>query len=436
MSLEPADLLIEARWVMPMAPANTVLADHAVAVRAGRIVALGPIDEMSARYEPHERVVRRYHALLPGLVNSHTRAAMTLLRGLPVQGPKARWLRETVSPAERYCLSADFVRDGTRLAIAEMLQAGVTSFADMYMFPEEAARVASTARIRAAIGLPIADTANAWADGATAHFAKAERLWDEYKSDPWVCFYFAPYPGAAISDETLIRVRRVADELDARVAVEMDMDGGAGADLHPSPLQRLEGLGLLRPGFAAIQPVDLHPQDLEIIIRTGLSVVAAPHSSLRLGSGACPVEQLHARQVVVGLATADPPSAGALDILAEARAATLTARGNGGSLSAETALWMATLGGATALGLGATIGSIEPGKAADLVCFDLAPLGSLPTRRPADSILFGATRQQVSDVWTSGREVVRDGHLLAFDETELSELAHHWQVRIYPGEPP
>jgi 5-methylthioadenosine/S-adenosylhomocysteine deaminase len=328
-------------------------------------------------------------------------------------------------------MGPDFVRDGTRLAIGEMLRAGVTSFADMYMFPEEAARVASTARVRAAIGLPIANATTAWADGATAHFAKAERLWDEYKSDPWISLYFAPHPAAEISDETLIRVRRVADELDARVAVEVDEARDAGGGLPRGPLRRLEGLGLLRPGFTAIQPADLHPRDLDIIDRTGISVVAAPQSNLRLGSGACPVEQLHARQAVVGLGTGDPPSAGALDILAEARAATLTARANGGSLSAESALWMATLGGATALGLGATIGSIEPDKAADLVCFDLGPLSCLPARRPADAILFGATRQQVSDVWTSGREAVSGGHLLAFDPEELAELAHHWEARIW-----
>jgi 5-methylthioadenosine/S-adenosylhomocysteine deaminase len=440
MSLEPADLLIEARWVLPIAPANTVLADHAVAVRAGRIVALGPSAEMSARFEPRERVVRRHHALLPGLVNSHTRAAMTLLRGLPVQGPRGRWLRETVSPAERSCMSPDFVRDGTRLALGEMLRAGVTSFADMYMFPEEAARVASTARIRTAIGLPISDATTAWADGATAHFAKAERLWDEYKSDPWVCLYFAPQAVDEISDDTLIRVRRVADELDARVAIEvaieMDRDRDVtGADLPGGPLRRLEGLGLLRPGFAAIQPGDFHEQDLDIILRTGISIVSSPQSSLRLGGGTCRVERLHARQAVVGFGTGDPPSAGALDILAEARIATLTAKGHGGSLCAQSALWMATLGGATALGLGSAIGSIEPDKAADLICIDLESLGCLPTALPADSILFGATRQQVSDVWTSGREAVSGGQLLAFDEEELAELAHRWEKRIHAGEP-
>jgi 5-methylthioadenosine/S-adenosylhomocysteine deaminase len=421
MPLEPVDLLIEARWVMPMAPANS-LAHHAVAVRDGRIVALGPTASLSARFEPRKRVVRPHHALLPGFVNAHTRAAMTLLRGLPVQGPRARWLSESVSPAERYCMSPDFVRDGTRLAIGEMLSAGVTSFADMYLFPEEVARVATTARIHAAVGLPISDVPTAWADGATGSFARAERLWDEYRSDPWVGLYFAPNVSQS-SDDTLLRVRRVADELDARLAMEVGPD-----------LQRLLGLGLLRPGCSAIEPAELREADLDLIACTGLSAITAPQSSLRLGSDIGPVDVLHGRQVVVGLGTGDPPAAGAFDMLAEVRAATLATCARGGSLSAESALWMATLGGATALGLGALTGSIEPDKAADLICIDLGSLSSLPTTRPADSVVFGTTRRDICDVWTSGREAVGNGRLLAFDEGELLELARRWHQRIHAGE--
>src|SRR3569832_385600 len=167
---EPVDLLIEARWVLPMAPVNTVLADHAVAISSGKIVGLGPVAQMHERFEARDRVVRRHHALLPGFVNAHTRAAMTLLRGLPVRGPRGRWLRETVRPVEQRCMSADFVREGTQLAVAEMLRAGITSFADKNLFPEEAARVASAARLRAAIGLPVSDVPYVLADCATAYF--------------------------------------------------------------------------------------------------------------------------------------------------------------------------------------------------------------------------------------------------------------------------
>jgi 5-methylthioadenosine/S-adenosylhomocysteine deaminase len=407
---EPVDLLIEARWVLPIAPVNTVLADHAVAVASGKIVALGPIAHMNERFEPRDRVVRQDHALLPGFVNAHTRAAMTMLRGLPVRGPRSRWLRDTVRPAEQRCMSAEFVREGTQFAIAEMLRAGITSFADMYLFPEEAARAASAARMRAAIGLPVADVPNVWADSATAHFEKAEQLWDEYKSDPWVCLYFAPQDANEVSDQTLIRVRRVADELDARVAMESP------------PLQRLHALGLLRPGFAGIPQESWTDAESELVATTGICVIACVQSDLRLGGGAFSGKR------TVGLGSGDPASVGAMDLLAEARVAALLDNG----LTAEDSLRLATLGGATALGFGSVAGSIEPGKYADLVCVDLNRLACQPTSSVPESIVFGATREQVSDVWTSGRLAVSGGHLLAFDEQELTSFAQKW-VRIVGG---
>jgi 5-methylthioadenosine/S-adenosylhomocysteine deaminase len=444
-SKESVDLVIEPRWVLPIAPVNTALTDHAVAVTAGRIVAVAPPGQVNARFEPRERVIRSAHALLPGFVNAHTRAATTLLRGLPVYGPRPRWMRETVLPVARGCMSPDFIRDGTRLAMAEMLKAGITSFADMYLFPEEAARAASEARMRAAIGLPVTDGPTVWAETATGHLAKAEQLWDEYRSHPGVSLYFAPHSAFGESDQTLARVRRVADELDARVAMYLApaelRDNAAGG----GPLARLQELGLLGPGFTAIHLAVLTEEELDIAATTGICVVACPQSHLRLGGGLSPARRLESRQVSVGLGTDSASSVGALDILAEARMAALLAgldaggdqdrRGDGrvGAAAAQTVLQMATLGGATALGMNSQVGSIEDGKAADLVCIDLGALACQPTTRPAEAILFGATRDRVSDVWTSGRAAVRDGHLLTFDEQEMGALARRWADRITTG---
>jgi 5-methylthioadenosine/S-adenosylhomocysteine deaminase len=475
---ESVDLVIEARWVLPIAPVNTVLTDHSVAVSAGRIVAVAPTAEVNALFEPRERVVRGDHALLPGFVNAHTRAATTLLRGLPVYGPRQQWMRETVLPAARGCMSPDFVRDGTQLAIAEMLRAGITAFADMYLFPEEAARAASGARMRAAIGLPVTDGPTAWAESATGHLAKAEQLWDEYHSNPWVSLYFAPHNAFGANDQTLARVRRVADELDARVAMYL-----APGEVHVnhtggrSPLVRLQELGLLGPGFTAIHLGGLDEEELKIAADTGICVVACQQSHLRLGGGFCPTARLDALGVPVGIGTDSAVSVGAMDVLAEARVGVLLTsslgggsevggrdvgqRGGGGreiddrefggsdvgnrdagnegggdrgSASAQRALHMATLGGATALGMNALVGSIEVGKFADLTCIDLSALASQPAaRRPADAIVFSATRDQVTDVWTSGRAAVSDGHLLTFDEQELLALARRWADRIPTG---
>ena len=467
-SKDSVDLVIEPRWVLPIAPANTALADHAVAVTAGRIVAVAPAEQINASYEPRERVVRSDHALLPGFVNAHTRAATTLLRGLPVYGPRSQWMRETVLPVARSCMSPDFVREGTQLALAEMLRAGITAFSDMYLFPEEVARAASAARMRAAIGLPVTDGPTAWAENATGHLAKAEQLWDEYRSHPGVSLYFAPHSAFGEGDQTLARVRRVADELDARVAMylapgeeQSNQTGGR------SPLVRLKEIGLLGPGFTAIQLGGLDEEELEITATTGVCVVACQQSHLRLGGALCAVAEFEARGVTVGLGTDSALSVGALDVLGEARMVALTAglarsvtglpgsgwlgledstvrRNLGGEVgaaaaqrfdgvSAETVLRWATLGGATAIGMGAVVGSIEVGKAADLVCFDLSSLPCQAPRRPADAIVFAATREQVSDVWLSGRAAVANGHLLTFDEQELGTLARRWAERISTG---
>ncbi len=429
---ETVDLVIEARWVLPIAPVNTVLTDYAVAVSAGRIVAVAPTEEVHAIFEPRERVVRGGHALLPGFVNAHTRAATTLLRGLPVYGPRQQWMRETVVPAARRCMSPDFVREGTRLAIAEMLRAGITAFADMYLFPEEAARAASAARMRAAIGLPVTEGPTPWAESATGHLAKAEQLWDEYQSNPWVSLYFAPHNAFDAADQTLTRVRRVADELDARVAMYL-----APGEIHVnhtggrSPLVRLQELGLLGPGFTAIHLGGVDDEELEIAAATGICVVACQQSHLRLGGGLCPAARLDALGVPVGIGTDSAVSVGAMDVLAEARLGALL---DVSSDRAARALWMATLGGATALGMNALVGSVEVGKFADLVCIDLSALACQPNaRRPVDAVVFGATRDQVTDVWTSGRAAVSDGHLLTFDEQELLALGRRWAERISAG---
>src|SRR5207253_1062182 len=251
-------------------------------------------------------------------------------------------------------LSADLVRDGTRLGVAEMLRAGITCFADLSLFPEEAARAAAAAHMRAAIGLPVADAPTPWAESATAHLARAARVWDEYASDSRISLYFAPLAVHGMSEALLGRVRRVADELDARVAVHLAELAGAA--------QSADGAVL---------------------------------------------------------------AAGALDLLAEARAAALHS-----GLTAGEVLRMATLGGATVLGLSAQIGSIEPGKAADLVCIDLGALGGQPAAAIADAITFGATRSQVSDVWTGGRLAVSGARLVALDEEELAALPARWAQRV------
>jgi 5-methylthioadenosine/S-adenosylhomocysteine deaminase len=436
-SKETADLLIAPRWLLPLAPESAAVADHAVVVTGGRIVAVGRIADLDAQFEPRERILRPDHVLLPGFVNAQTHASMTLLRGLPVYPPLMRWMRETMAPAELRNVSPDFVRDGTTLAIAEMLRAGITTFAGSDPFSGEAARAAAEARMRAVVGLPVSETASAWAEDAMAHFLWAERLWDEYRSSPWVSLYFSLPAAYEISDRLLTHLRSVADEIDARVAMPVNE---SEVEVHDTlsqhgcrPLQRLANLGLLRPGFTALHMNRLNEADLELARQTGIAVVACPQSDLRVGSGSCPVAELCSRGVSVGLGAGSPVSAGAFDLLAEARLTAQLHASQSASAPLSSSFWLrlATFGGAAAIGLGDTCGSIEVGKAADLVCIDLGTLARASAESIPDAVLCSTTRQQASDVWVGGRAAVSAGRLLAFDERELQEMATRWHTRIH-----
>jgi 5-methylthioadenosine/S-adenosylhomocysteine deaminase len=440
-----AEFLIEPRWLLPFTPSSTVLGEQAVAVGDGRILAVGPAAELRLRYGSCLRIVRERHALLPGLVNAHTRACHSLLRGLSVRGPRLRWLEETLTPLERRALTADLVRDGTRLGLAEMLRAGITCYADDSPLPEEAARVAAAAQVRALIGLPVKDAADAWAEDANAHLAQAEALWDEYRTHVRIGLYFMPQPAQGLSDGTLMRLRRVADELDARVVIHLDeLPDGISIEGHGDPardesgsvadgthrlawtssprrLTHLQSLGLLRAGFGAIGALGCDAEEAQLLSRYGAALIACPQAELRLQRER--VSSPTSRPDALGTDT--PAAAGALDMLAEARCAALLF-----GLTPLEALRLATLGGAITLGLGGQIGSIETGKSADLACIDLDAAGCRPVTDVAAAILFGATRAQISDVWCSGRAAVSEGRLRLFDEAELAGLAAHWTQRL------
>ncbi len=435
-SQQPVDLLIEARWVLPIAPNSAALRDHAVVVDGGRIAALGPSLELATRFAPRERVVRAAHVLLPGLVNAYTRAGRALLRGRPS-------LRAQPLAAGAEWASADLVRDSAQLAVAEMLRAGITSFGSRDLYPDAVARVAGAARIRASVGLPVDEHPNAWAEDLTGHLAKAERLWDEYRSDPWISLHFAVDAAHGSSDATLAHLRTVADELDARIMMPLHETASEVRDSLARhgvrSVERLHSLGLLRPGFTALYASRLDDSELERLARTGIAAVACPQAGLRRGLGGCRVTELAERGVAVGLGSGSPTAAFALDVLAEAHTAALlagSAADGRDALPAERALELATLGGAAALGLKPITGSIEPGKAADLIAIDMSSIACQPDCTPAEAVVFGATRERVSDVWINGVARVSQGRLLAFDERELLELARRWDERLSGPAPP
>jgi 5-methylthioadenosine/S-adenosylhomocysteine deaminase len=435
--MEPVDTLICARWVLPIEPDGAVLDDCAVAIRDGRIVALMPVPLARKRFDAAEIIERPHHAVLPGLVNAHTHAAMTLLRGRAEDLPLASWLEEAVWPIERRWIDPEYVRDGTELAIAEMLHGGVTCFADMHLWPEVVARTAAEMHMRACVGLLVVDAATRWASQTDEYIEKGLALRDEYRGDPLVSTFLAPHAPYTVGDATLLRVRRLADELEIPVTMhlhETALEIEHSLERHGRrPLARIAHLGLATPLLVAVHMTQVDATDLDTLASSGAAVVHCPESTLKLGSGVCPAVELLGRGVRVGHGTDGAASNNDLDVLSEMRTAGLLASGvsaRPGVLVARDLLRMATLEGARTLGLGDSIGSLMEGKWADICCVDLRSAGSWPVHDVPATLVYASSSRQVTDTWVAGRHVLASGALRYVDEGSILERAEAWRERM------
>jgi 5-methylthioadenosine/S-adenosylhomocysteine deaminase len=427
--MESIDTLITARWVVPIEPDGCVLDDHAVAIDRGRIVAILPAQRARERFSPRETLDRPSHALLPGFVNTHARAAMTLLRGAAESGTFVDWLARQIRPLEQRWADPEYARDGTELAIADMLTSGTTCFADVHLFPEVSAQTASALRIRACVGLPVADTPTSWGGSVDEYLKKGLDLRDEYRDDPLITTALAPQL-AEVSDSTLVRARRAADEVELPVIVRATPDSTATAQ---ALLDRLEEVGLLSPLLTAVHPPKLSESQIERLARAGATIARCPRSSLKLGLGANPAAGLMALGVNVALGTDAAASGTDLSMLEEVRTAALLERGLFPAATANSAhdwLRSATLNGARAIGLNEVIGSLVAGKWADISCIDLGRPHTQPVYDPAAQIVFAASRDQVSDVWVAGRQLLQDRQLTHLDSDDVLRRAASWRDRI------
>ncbi len=435
--MQTVDTLLKARWIVPIEPPNTVLEDHTVAIDHGRILDILPTVGADARYQAHASLNLDAHALIPGLVNAHTHAAMSLFRGLADDLPLMTWLQEHVWPAEGRWVNEAFCYDGTLLAVAEMLRGGVTCFNDMYFFPEVAARAAIAAGMRACVGLIVIDFATVYAKTADAYISKALEVHDEYKGDNLIITAFAPHAPYTVADEPLARVRTYADELDIpvhmhlhetadEVALSIARQGGR-------PIQRLAALGLMSPALLAVHMTQLTDTDIEQVAASGAHVLHCPESNLKLASGFCPVQRLMNAGVNVALGTDGAASNNDLDMFGELRTAAMLAKAvanDATALPAFQALRMATLNGAAALGLAQEIGSLEPGKAADIVAVRLDDIESMPLYDPVSQLVYATGRDKVAHVWVAGHHVLNEGQLTTIDIEALRVKTREWNARI------
>src|SRR5256714_6021876 len=437
--MQTVDLLVSARWVIPVEPAGAVLDDHCVAVARGRIVAVLPSGEAERRFEAREPLRLDRHALIPGLVNLHTHAAMTLLRGLADDLPLMAWLRDHIWPAESKHVSPEFVYDGTLLACAEMLRGGVTCFNEMYFFPEAAARAALDSGMRAALGIIAFEFPTSYAADADDYIATGLAAGDALKEEPLLSFCMAPHAPYTVSDRTFAKVVTIAEEVDLPIHAHLhetrqEIEESLGKH-KARPLERLRALGMLGPRLIAVHAVHVTDAEIAMLAHHGASVAHCPSSNLKLASGFAPVAAMLARGVNVGIGTDGAASNNRLDLFQEMRTAALSAKAAGNdaaAMPAHRALAAATLHGARALGLETSIGSLVPGKFADLcaVAFDEPELA--PCYDPVSHLVYAAGREQVSHVWVAGEPRVRERQLVGFEHPRLNKRAPGWPKKVVP----
>ena len=348
--------IITARWLIPIEPRNTVLENHAVVIENNLILDICPIQIALERFPEASVVERLDHVLMPGLINSHTHAAMSLFRGLADDLHLNEWLGDHIWPAEGKWVSSQFVEDGTRLAVAEMLLGGTTNFTDMYFYPDVAAQVCQELGMRATLGLPVLNFPSPWAYGPQQYFEKGLAAHDATASLELVNTAFAPHAPYTISDDPLRQIKDYAEKLQLPIHMHVHetaqevSDAVAQTDMRP--LARLEALGLLNSRLIAVHMTQLTDQEIAVVAAQGVHVVHCPSSNAKLASGQCRTHDLVQAGVNVALGTDGAASNNNLDMFSEMRTAAFAGKivsGDARALPAWQILEMATINGATAV---------------------------------------------------------------------------------------
>jgi len=440
MTKSAAEQAISASWIIPVVPENRVLDNCALIINKGRIENIVPIKKIEEDYEVEEHIHLDGQVLMPGLINMHCHAAMSLFRGFADDLPLMTWLEEHIWPAEARWVDQDFVKNGTELAIAEMIMSGTTCFSDMYFFPEVAANVAHESGIRAQIAFPIIDFPTNWSKGPDDCLTKGLALHDAYRSNDRVTIAFGPHSPYTVSDSALEKIATYAEELQKPIQIHLHETASeveASLKKHQQrPLKRIAELGLLSPLLQCVHMTQIEQEDIDLLVGSGAHIIHCPDSNLKLASGISPVQRLLQNNINVALGTDGAASNNDTNMFEEMQHAALLAKAqseDASALDAHEAIRIATINGAKAMGIESETGSLEVGKAADICAVNLNLLHMQPVYNPASQIVYAGASNQVSNVWVNGRRLLEDGKLCTLSADTIVQSAKSWREKITNG---
>ncbi len=429
--------IISPTWIAPVIPIGALLLDHSLVIEGDRIAALLPHGDAEARFPNAPDLKLEGHLVTPGFVNVHGHAAMTLLRGIADDREMMDWLTNWIWPIEGELVSEQFVYDGTRLAAMEMIMGGTTCAADTYFFPEAASRALTQMHFRAQVGMPVLQFANAWARNEEDHIHKGLAFRDSIKNSSLVTTAFAPHSPYSVTDNGFNKVQLYSEQLDLPVHLHLHETATEVSDsLRDNgvrPIERMNKLGILSPSLQAVHMTQLRDDEIESLAINGVQVAHCPESNMKLASGFCPVEKLRARNINVAIGTDGAASNNDLDMIQEGRTASLLSKattGDATSLDAQTCLEMMTINGARFLGLENEIGSLEPGKLADIASIDLSHPTCQPIYNPISQLIYTASARDVSNVWIGGKRVMENRLLPEIDIESILAATRQWQEKI------
>ncbi|MBH92406.1 MAG: N-ethylammeline chlorohydrolase [Marinobacter sp.] len=436
-TITAADTRINARWLIPVEPFGVVLEHQAVILQGSRILAIVPQAEADQSYRTRETLDLNQHVVLPGLINLHGHTAMSLFRGLADDLPLMTWLNDHIWPAEGKFVSEQFVADGTRLAMAEMLRTGTTTFSDMYFFPEVTAQAAHDTGMRAQICFPLMDMPTVWGSGPEEYLRKGADLIEQWQRDDYIMPAIGPHAPYTVSDGPLGAAVELAQQTGAAIQLHLHETAFEVAEAVKAsgqrPLARMADLGVLGANTQCVHMTQIDESDLAHLKKTGAHVVHCPESNLKLASGFCPVQKLLDHDINVTIGTDGAASNNDLDLFGELKTAAMVAKavaGDAAALSAHKALEMATLSGARALGRDQDIGSLVAGKLADLIAVDLSDPYLQPVYDPASHLVYSNHGRAVSHSWIHGVPQLQDGRLTRIDVPDLVLRVNEWRKQI------